>query len=96
MSNYKDILLLEGIKSHEKLENLLRALAYQIGAQASYNELSQLCGLSQKTVEKYVDVLEKAFIIFHVNIFYIFQPKSPTEKISIQDFVYILSGILSV
>jgi len=66
---YKDILLLEGIKSHEKLENLLRALAYQIGAQASYNELAQLCGLSQKTVEKYVDVLEKAFIIFRLGSF---------------------------
>jgi len=66
---YKDILRIEGIKSPDKLENLLRALAYQIGSQVSYNELAQLCGLSQKTADKYIDVLEKAFIVFRLGSF---------------------------
>ena len=66
---YKDILSIENIKSSEKLDRLLRALALQVGSQVSYNELGQVCGLSQKTVEKYVDVLEKAFIIFRLGSF---------------------------
>ncbi|MDR0379455.1 MAG: ATP-binding protein, partial [Candidatus Accumulibacter sp.] len=66
---YKDILRLEEIKSPDKLDRLLRALAYQIGSQVSCNELGQLCGLSPKTVEKYIDVLEKAFIIHRLGSF---------------------------
>ncbi|MCL1983007.1 MAG: ATP-binding protein [Clostridiales bacterium] len=66
---YKDILRLEDIKSPDKLDRLLRALACQIGSQVSYNELAQTCGLSQKTVEKYIDILEKAFIVFRLGTF---------------------------
>ena len=66
---YKDILSLEGINSPDKLERLLRAIAYQIGSQVSYNELGMTCGLSQKTVEKYIDILEKAYIIFRLSSF---------------------------
>jgi predicted AAA+ superfamily ATPase len=66
---YKDILRLEEIKSPDKLDKLLRALAYQVGSQVSYNELAQICGLSQKTVEKYIDVLEKAYIVFRLGSF---------------------------
>ncbi len=51
------------------LVRLLCALAYQVGAQVSYNELAQTCGLSPKTVEKYVDVLEKAYVIFRLGSF---------------------------
>ncbi len=63
---YKDILMLDQLKKSEAVVKLLRALAFQIGSQVSYNELGQLCGLSSKTVEKYIDVLEKAFVIFKV------------------------------
>ena len=66
---YKDILLLDGIRNKDNLDRLLRALAYQVGSQASYNELGQICGLSPKTVEKYIDVLEKAFIVFRLGSF---------------------------
>jgi len=66
---YKDILHFEGIKNSDKLDRLLRALAYQAGSQVSYNELGQICGLSQKTVEKYVDLLEKAYIVIRLGSF---------------------------
>jgi hypothetical protein len=66
---YKDLLLLDQIKKPERLMKLLQALAYQIGSQVSYNELSQVCGLDPKTVEKYVMLLEQTYIIFRLNSF---------------------------
>ena len=66
---YKDILSLDSINKPDKLVRLLKALALQIGSQVSYNELGQLIGLDSKTVERYVDVLEKSFIIFRLNSF---------------------------
>jgi predicted AAA+ superfamily ATPase len=66
---YKDILRLEQIKKPDKLIKLLQAIAYQIGSQVSYSELSQLCGLDAKTVEKYIMVLEQSYIIFRLGSF---------------------------
>ena len=63
---YKDILQWEGILKPDRLLILLKALAFQIGSQVSYNELSQICNLDSKTVEKYVLLLEKTFIIFRL------------------------------
>lgn len=63
---YKDILQLDGINRPEKLVTLLQALARQIGDQISYRELAMLVGLDPKTVEKYMDILEKNFIIFRL------------------------------
>lgn len=66
---YKDILLWEHVKKPEGLMKLLQALAFQVGSQVSYNELSQLCGLDAKTVEKYIVLLEQTFIIFRLGSF---------------------------
>ncbi|MDR1833015.1 MAG: ATP-binding protein [Fusobacteriaceae bacterium] len=66
---YKDILTLEKIKKSERLTRLLKALAYQVGSQVSFSELSRLCGLDAKTVEKYITVLEQAYIIFRLASF---------------------------
>jgi len=66
---YKDVLLLEQIKKPEGLIKLLQGLAFQVGSQVSYNELSKLCGLDAKTVEKYIVVLEQTFIIYRVGSF---------------------------
>jgi predicted AAA+ superfamily ATPase len=66
---YKDVLMLEQIKKPDKLVKLLQALAYQVGSQVSFNELSNLLDLDSKTVEKYVDLLEKSFVIFRLNSF---------------------------
>jgi len=66
---YKDILAIEGINKPDKLVRLLKALAFQIGSQVSYNEVGQLVGLDSKTVERYVDILEKSYIIFRLGTF---------------------------
>lgn len=61
---FKDILNFEGIKQSEKLLRLLQLLAFQIGKEVSLNELGQQLGMSKNTVERYLDLLEKVFIIF--------------------------------
>ena len=61
---YKDLLTLEQVKKPVLLEKLLRALALQIGSEVSYNELAQTIGANKQTVEKYIDLLEKAFVVF--------------------------------
>ena len=66
---YKDILSLENINKPDKIVRLLKALAFQIGSLVSYNEVGQLVGLDSKTVERYIDVLEKSYIIFRIGTF---------------------------
>lgn len=66
---YKDILMLESVKKSDKLLKLLQALAFQVGSQVSANELGQLCGLDNKTINKYLELLEKVFVIFHLGSF---------------------------
>ena len=61
---FKDILEFERIKNPQFLLDLLRLLAYQIGSEVSINELSQNLGIDNKTVKRYIDLLEKAFIIY--------------------------------
>jgi len=66
---YKDLLMLEGIKKPAVLEKILKALALQLGNEVSYQELAQLVGVNPNTVEKYIDLLEKAFVIFRLTAF---------------------------
>lgn len=66
---YKDILSLDSISKPDKLVRLLKALALQIGSQISYNEIGNMISLDSKTVERYVDILEKSFIIFRLGSF---------------------------
>jgi predicted AAA+ superfamily ATPase len=66
---YKDILTWERIQKPDKLERLVQALALQLGSEVSFNELGQLCGIDNETVEKYISLLEKAFIVFRLNSF---------------------------
>lgn len=63
---YKDLLRLEQIKKPSLLDKLLKALALQVGSEVSYNELAQLTGSDPKTVDKYIDLLEKAFVVFRL------------------------------
>ena len=63
---YKDLLMLEKIQKPVLLEKILKALALQIGNEVSYTELAKLVGSDRGTVEKYIDLLEKAFIIFRL------------------------------
>lgn len=66
---YKDLLELESIRRQALLEKLLVALALQMGSEVSYNELAQTVGTDSKTVEKYIDLLEKCFIVFRLQAF---------------------------
>ena len=66
---YKDLLEYEGIKKSSLLSKILRALALQLGSEVSYNEVSQIVGADKNTVEKYIDLLEQAFVLFRLNAF---------------------------
>lgn len=66
---YKDILKLENIRKPELLDKLLVALALQVGSEVSYNEVGQTIGTDSKTVEKYIGLLERCFVIFRLNAF---------------------------
>jgi predicted AAA+ superfamily ATPase len=66
---YKDVLLWERLHKSDKLVRLLQALAHQIGSQVSFNELAEICSLDPKTVEKYANLLEQAFVIFRLPSF---------------------------
>ena len=64
---YQDLLSLEGVRKPVLIEKLLVALALQVGSEVSYNELAQTIGTDSKTVEKYIDLLEKCYIVFRLN-----------------------------
>ena len=62
---YKDVLRYDGIKKASLIDKLLVALALQVGSEVSYNELAKTIGnINSTTVEKYIDLLEKAFVIY--------------------------------
>ncbi len=63
---YKDILAFDLIKDSTPLRNLLIALALQIGSEVSYHELSKTLGINYKTVERYIDLLEKIYVVFRL------------------------------
>lgn len=66
---YRDILELEGIRRADKIVDLLRLLAFQIGQEVSIAELATSLALNRLTVERYLDLLEKVFVVFKVNGF---------------------------
>lgn len=66
---FKDILSYQGIRKTEPIEKILILLAAQTGNEVSYNEIANSVGIDKDTVSKYIDILEKAFIIFRLNPF---------------------------
>jgi len=66
---YKDILSIESIRKPALLEKLLVALALQMGNEVSLNELGQLLNSDPKTIESYINLLEKCFVIFQLSSF---------------------------
>jgi len=64
---YKDLLIFEGIRHSTVLQNLLRLVASQIGNEVSYNELASHLETSRQTVIRYLDILEKSFVIFRLH-----------------------------
>jgi len=66
---YKDILELDGVRHSSKIGRLLQLIAFQIGREVSCNELAGQLGMSKNTVERYLDLLEKAFVVFRLQGF---------------------------
>ncbi len=66
---YKDLLAFSEIRRPALLEKILIALALQVGSEVSFNEIAQTVGTDSKTVEKYIDLLAKCYIIFQLNAF---------------------------
>lgn len=67
---YKDVFLFGGIKKPEKILELLKLLAWQIGSEVNYNELSKMLKIDNQTVENYINILEQAFVIYRLNAFH--------------------------
>ncbi len=65
----KDILVYENIRNSQKIFNLLRMIAFQIGGEVSIQELGNQLGISKNTVDKYLDLLSKVFILRKVEGF---------------------------
>ena len=65
----KDILAIDGLKNSSKMRDLLRLIAFQLGNEVSYEELGKQLGMSKTTVEKYLDLLEKVFVIYRLGAF---------------------------
>lgn len=61
---YRDILEMEEIRKPALLQKILIALALQIGSEVSYNEVARTVGSDPKTVEKYIDLLEKCYVLY--------------------------------
>lgn len=66
---YKDILIFANIKKADALQKLVQALAWQVGNEVVYSEVADTCGLDPKTVASYIDILEKAFVVFRLPSF---------------------------
>jgi predicted AAA+ superfamily ATPase len=66
---YKDLLVLENLKNSNKIRDLLQLLAFQIGQEVSHQELGRQLGMSKNTVARYLDLLEKAFVLINVRGF---------------------------
>lgn len=66
---YKDLLSISGIRRPEMLDKLLRALALQVGNEVSYNELANMLQLDKNTINSYIQLLEKAYVIFRLQPF---------------------------
>ena len=64
---YKDLLQYKSIRKSDVLDKLLLALALQVGSEVNYNELAQTVGADRATIEQYITLLEKVFVIFRLN-----------------------------
>ena len=65
----KDILSIDGLKNSGKMKDLLRLIAFQVGNEVSYDELGKQLGMSKNTVDKYLDLLSKVFVVFRLGGF---------------------------
>ena len=81
---YKDILELASIKNSDKIRDLVRMLAYQVGSEVSRSEIGTALGMSKDTVGSYIDLLEKSFVVFRLSGF----SRNLRKEISRNDKIY--------
>ncbi len=66
---YRDLLAFSEIRKPEVLEKLIQALALQLGSEVNYNEVAHILGINKITVQNYINILEKGYIVFRLNSF---------------------------
>jgi hypothetical protein len=81
---YKDILEMASIRHADKLRKLLQLLAFQVGSEVSPNELGNTLGMSKDTINTYIDLLEKGFVVFRLSAF----SRNLRKEISKMDKIY--------
>lgn len=81
---YKDALIFQNLKKSANLERLLQAIALQLGSEVSYDELGTISELDRLTVEKYLSILESAFVIFRLRPY----SRNPRKEITQKHKVY--------
>ncbi|MCU0500973.1 MAG: ATP-binding protein [Anaerolineae bacterium] len=81
---YRDILEIGGVRHSQKLRNLVRLLAFQIGSEVSLTELGSQLQMSKETVASYMDLLEQSFVIFRLSGF----SRNLRKEVSKQNKVY--------
>ena len=81
---FKDVLEIGGVRHSQKLRNLLRLLAYQVGGEVSYTELGGQLQMSKDTVASYIDLLEQSFVIFRLGGF----SRNLRKEVTRQDKIY--------
>lgn len=89
---YKDILALENIRNSQKIKDVVRQLSFQIGKEVSTEEIGRNIGLSRLTVDKYLDLLTKVFVIFPV---YGFSRNLRKEIVKSKRWYFVDNGILN-
>lgn len=81
---FRDVLQLTTVKYISKIRDLLRLLSFQVGQQVSIHELTQKLSLNRETVERYIVLLEKAFVIFRLSAF----TRNPRNEVSKMDKIF--------
>jgi predicted AAA+ superfamily ATPase len=81
---YKDIFMLERLKAPQVLARLVTLLAYQVGNLININELATQLGVSRNTVDQYISILEKHFLVFRLPAF----SRNPRSELSSKFKVY--------
>ena len=66
---YRDILSYSNMRKPEILDKLVQALALQVGSEVNYSELAQIVNVDKNTISKYIDILQKGYIVFKLGSF---------------------------
>jgi predicted AAA+ superfamily ATPase len=85
---YKDILELDGVRHSQKIGRLLQLIAFQIGKEVSLTELASQLGMSKNTVDRYLDLLEKSFVLRRLGGF----SRNPRKEISKSSRYYFIDN----